>query len=236
VELRLDHLIIRAADPAGTVAELSRRAGAPVLVAPTGAGGFLSGIVRASVDVEVLRIGATPPPRPIGYGLGFTADVPLVEASAELRRLGFPTSAPSGATANGRSWRAVQVRGLLPDPFPVPASTKPPGLADRLTEVAAGLAMRIPPLARAATRQAGGSMAVITEYDFDAEAWRAAAGDGPDVLEVHVGTGGNDWTKLPLAPDTPLRLHADGPPGIRRVVLAGLGEPFALGDVSFECG
>jgi hypothetical protein len=235
VELRLDHLIVRAAEPAATLSELSGRAGAPVLVQPTPAGGFVSGIVNASVYVEILRIGA-PPPRPLGYGLGFTADVPLIDASAELRRLGFPTSAPTGATANGRGWRAVQVRGLLPDPFPSPASTKPPGLVDRLTESAAGLAMRIPALARAATRNAGGSMVVITEYAFDAAAWRAAAGDGPEVLEVHVGTGGHDWSRLPLAADTPLRPHADGPPGIRRVILAGLGEPFALGDVSFECG
>jgi hypothetical protein len=232
----LDHLIVRAADPAATLAELSRRAGAPVLVQPTDAGGFLSGIVRASVDIEVLRIGATPPPRPLGYGLGFAADVPLEEASAELRRLGFPTSAPTGAIANGRRWRAVQIRGLLPDPYPAPASTKPPGLVDRVTEAAAGIALRIPPLARAATRKAGGSMALITEYAFDADAWRAAAGEGPEVLAVDVGTGGNDWSRLPLAEDTPLRLHADGPPGIRRIVLAGLGEPFALGDVSFECG
>lgn len=181
VQLRLDHLIIRASDPAATLNELSRRAGAPLLVQPTGAGGFLSGIVRASVDIEVLRIGAAPPPRPLGYGLGLTADVPLAAASAQLRELGFPTSAPSGATANGRSWRAVQIRGLLPDPFPVPASTKAPGALDRVTEAAAAIAMRIP-----------------------------------------------------LAPDTPLRLQADGPAGVRRIVLAGAGEPFALGDVAFE--
>jgi hypothetical protein len=234
VELRLDHLIIRAADPAATLSELSRRAGAPVLVQPTPAGGFVSGLVNASVYIEVLAIGA-PPPRPLGYGLGFRADAPLVEASAGLRRLGFPTSAPTGATANGRSWRAVQVRGLLPDPFSSPASTKPPGLMDRLTESAAGLAMRVPALARAATRNAGGSMVVVTEYAFDADAWRAAAGQGPEVVAVEVGTGGHDWAKLPLAPGSPLRVQDDGPPGIRRVVLAGLGEPFALGEVSFEC-
>jgi hypothetical protein len=200
----------------------------------TPAGGFLSGIVRAGVDIEVLRIGAVPPPRPQGYGLGFTADVPLAEASAELRTLGFATSAPSGATANGRSWRAVQVRGLLPDPFPVPASTKAPGLADRVTEAVAGLAMRVPALAKAATRKAGASMVVVTEYGFEAGAWRAAAGEGPGVVEVEVGTGGQDWTKLPLAPDTPLKLQANGPAGIRRVIFAGPGEPFALGDVAFE--
>jgi hypothetical protein len=234
VRLRLDHLIIRAADPAATLAKLSRRAGAPLLAAPTEAGGFLSGIVRAGVDIEVLRIGATPPPRPLGYGLGFTADVPLAEASAELRRLGFATSAPAGATANGRSWRAVQVRGLLPDPFPVPASTRAPGMMDRVTEAAAGVAMRIPPLAKAATRKAGGSMVVVTDYAFDATAWRAAAGEGPDVVAVDVGTDGHDWTNLPLAPDSPLHTRVDGPVGLRRVVLAGAGEPFALGDVAFE--
>ena len=43
-------------------------------------------------------------------------------------------------------------------------------------------------------------MVVVTEYDFDAGAWRAAAGHGPEVLAVEVGTGGYDWSKLPLAP------------------------------------
>src|SRR5262249_31966176 len=47
VRLTLDHVILRAANPAAVVAELSERAGAPVLVAPHDTGAFVSGIVRA---------------------------------------------------------------------------------------------------------------------------------------------------------------------------------------------
>ena len=76
-------------------------------------------------------------------------------------------------------------------------------------------------------------MIVVTEYEFDAEAWRATVGDGPDVFSVEVGTGGNDWSRLPLEPG-PLLLDPDGPPGIRRIVFEGDGEWFNLGDVAFE--
>ena len=76
-------------------------------------------------------------------------------------------------------------------------------------------------------------MVVMTEYGFDAAAWRAAAGHGPDVYSVEVGTGGNDWTRLPLEPG-PLQLQADGPPGIRCITLEGDAEPFMLGAVAFE--
>src|SRR5215207_7460884 len=85
VRLTLDHVILRAADPAATLAELAERLAAPVLVPAREAGPFTSGIVRASVDLEVLAIGAAPPLRPHGYGVGFTADTSLAEASAALR-------------------------------------------------------------------------------------------------------------------------------------------------------
>jgi hypothetical protein len=233
VQLTLDHVILRAADPAATLAELASRLAAPVLVPVHEAGAFSSGIVRAGdLDIEVLEIGAAPPLRPHGYGLGFLADVPLAEASAHLRRLGFPTSVPAGATANGREWAAVQVHGLLPDPFPLPASTKRPGLTDRLTAQAAGTLGRIPAIAKAATKNAGSSMIVVTEYRFDQAAWRAAAGEGPDVFSVEVGTGGHDWSRLPVEPG-PLLLHANGPAGVRRVTLEGDGQSFSLGDVEF---
>ncbi len=232
--LTLDHVIMRVADPAAALAELSDRLGAPVLAPVQEVGGLASGIVRAGeLDLEVLRIGAEPPRHPLGYGLGFTTDAPLADASAELRARGFPTSAPVRATAAGRSWRAVQVHGLLPEPFPVPTSTRPPGALDRLTEAAGGALARIPAIARAATKRPGRSMVVLTEYGFDPEAWRAGAGDGPDVFSVEVGTGGNDWSRLPLEPG-PLQLDSEGPPGIRRIVLEGDGEWFSLGDVAFE--
>jgi hypothetical protein len=99
---------------------------------------------------------------------------------------------------------------------------------------------RVPALARAATGRAGGSMVVVTEYEFDVEAWRRTAGGGPDVTAVHLGAGGQRaaWERLPLADDAPLHLHDDGPSGITRVVLAGGDWPgpqvFTAGDVAFE--
>ena len=245
MRLRLDHLILRAADPAGTLAELSRRTGAPMLADVEEVGGLASGIVRAgALDIEVVRIGREPPPRPRGYGLGFVADAGLREVAADLRARGFPTSpAARGVAGEGaarRSWRALQVRGLLPDPFPAPASRRPPGRLDRAIEAAADAMSRIPALARAATGRAGGSMVVVTEYEFDAGAWRQRAGRGPEVTAVHLGTGGHRaaWERLPLAGDAPLHLHDDGPSGITRVVLAGGDWPapqvFTVGDVAFE--
>ena len=53
------------------------------------------------------------------------------------------------------------------------------------------------------------------------------------MLAVEVGTGGGDWSELPLAP-APLQLQTDRLPGIIRITLAGAREPFALGDVRFE--
>jgi hypothetical protein len=232
--LTLDHLILRTADPRATLAELADRLGAPVLAPVEEVAGLASGILRAgALDLEVLQVGASPPAEVRGYGLGFTADAPLPEASAGLRALGYPTSVAARATAGGRSWRALQVHGLLPDPFPVPATTRKPGLMDRATEAAGGVLTKIGPLAKAATRKPGRSMVVLTEYDFDAGAWRSAAGHGPEAIAVDVGTGGYDWSRLPLAP-SPLELRASGPTGITRVVFEGDGESFSLGDVEFE--
>ncbi len=233
MRLALDHLIVRAADPEATLAELAEKAGAPVLEPVQEVSGMASGIVRAgAIDIEVLRIGAEPPEQPLGYGVGFSADVPLGEATAAIRELGFPTSAPASASAGGRKWSAVQVHGLVPRPLPVPASTKPPGMTDRL----AGLAAKIPGAAKLATKDPGGSMVVVTEYGFDAAAWRAKAGAGPATLEVHLGVAEHlgDWQRLPLDPESPLRLKADGPVGVQKVVLEGERDAFALGDVAFE--
>jgi hypothetical protein len=233
VLLTLDHLILRAGDPRATLAELADRLGAPVLAEVEEVAGIASGILRAgALDLEVLRVGSTPPGRVCGYGVGFTADAPLGEVTAELRRRGYPTSVAARATAGGRTWRALQVQGLLPDPFPAPATIRRPGLVDRVSEAAAGLVTKVPVLAKAAARNAGRSMVVVTEYDFDAGAWRAPAGHGPEPLAIEVGTSGYDWSKLPLAPN-PLELRANGAPGITRIVFEGDGESFTLGDVEF---
>jgi hypothetical protein len=237
VILTLDHVIIRAADPAAALAELADRGGLPVLEAVQEVAGLHSGIARAgAIDVEVLRIGKEDPPRPQGYGLGFSSDADLEETSRELRALGFPTSAPARAVADERAWRAVQIHGLMPDPFPVPTSAKPPGVGDRITGGLAGVLSKVPAVAKVATRDAGGSMVVVTDYEFDAAAWRAGAGSGPDVLEVHVNTDAHltDWQRVPLAEDMLLRFSDDAPAGITRIVLEGEREPFAVGDVTFE--
>lgn len=236
--LTLDHLILRTADPAAALAELADRGGLAVLAAVKEVGGLHSGIARAgAIDVEVLKIGKEDPPRPQGYGLGFVSDADLEETSRELRALGFPTSAPTRAVADGRAWRAVQVHGLMPDPFPAPTSAKPPGVGDKITGGLAGVLAKVPAVAKAATRDAGASMVVVTEYEFDAAAWRAgAAGSGPEVLEVHVNTGGHltDWQRVPQSEDMLLRLSDDEPAGITRVVLDGEREAFSVGDVTFE--
>jgi hypothetical protein len=237
VTLTLDHVIVRAADPAAVLAELADRAGLPVLAAVQAVSGLHSGIARAgAIDVEVLQIGKEDPPRPQGYGLGFSTDADLEETSRELRALGFPTSAPARAVADGRAWRAVQVHGLLPDPFPVPTSGKPPGVGEKITGGLAGALAKVPAVAKAATRDAGGSMVVVTDYEFDAAAWRSGAGRGPEVLEVHVNTGGHltDWQRVPLAEDMLLRLSDDEPAGITRIVLEGEREGFAVGELTVE--
>jgi hypothetical protein len=232
VRLTLDHIILRAADPAAVLEELVARTGAPVLAPVRGVGALTSGIVRASVDLEVLQIGATPPPHVVGYGLGFTVDVPLTQASRALRKAGFPTSGAAKASADGRSWAAVQVHGLLPDPFPLPVTKKAPKPTDRVAEQLAAWLTKIPSVGRMATRKAGSSMVVLTEYRFDAAAWRAAAGEGPTVRRVDVGVRTDRWDALPIEPG-PLAVAIGPQPGVRRIVFEGQGTPFTLGDVEF---
>jgi hypothetical protein len=94
---------------------------------------------------------------------------------------------------------------------------------------------RIPAVARAATRRAGRSMVVLTEYGFDVAGWRATAAGGPQVTAVHIGTAGHRaaWEHLPIAANVPLHLAEDGL-GITRVELAGEArDDFEIGDVAF---
>jgi hypothetical protein len=237
VRLRLDHLIIRTGEPQRTLAELARRAGAPVLAEVEELlGGIESGIARGGpVDVEVLKIGAIPPERPLGYGLGFVADVPLRQAVGELRALGFPVSPPAPGAAGDRRWHAAQIHGLLPNPFPVPVSTRRPGIRDRVAGAAAGTLGRIPALARAGVNEAGDSMVVLTEYAFDAAAWRATAEGGPAVAGIELGGDRAAWQRLPLGDEVELTVRDDGAPGISRVLLSGARrKPFSLGAIRFE--
>jgi hypothetical protein len=241
MQLRLDHLIIRTPDPAATLGLMAERLAAPVLAPVEDFSGMTGGIVRADpVDIEVLAIGR-PPARPHGYGIGLVADAPLREVSRALCSLGFATSATlrarAGPPGDRRTWDAIQVHGLLPDPFPVPTSRRPPGTGERVMTAAGAALARVPALARLATRDAGASMVVVTEYGFDAERWRLAAGPGPRVLAVELGTAGRReaWRRLPLARGPSLRLRDDGAPGLTRIVLAGgrggRREDFAIGDV-----
>lgn len=241
MQFSLDHLIIRSATPEATLAALAARAGTPILAPVERVRGTASGIVRAGpIDIEVLHVGSEPPRAPHGYGVGLVAEGAFDEAVAHLRALGIGTSpAPRvsvGDRPNRRAWRAAQLHGLLPDPFPAPASTRRTGFADRLMEAAVGALGRVPAVMRAATRHAGGSMVVLTAYEFDVDAWRSRVAAGPSVVAVDIGTGGRRaaWEQLRLGDGVRVRLHDDGPAGFRRVVLGGARPSFALGDVQFE--
>jgi len=78
-------------------------------------------------------------------------------------------------------------------------------------------------------------MVVVTEYEFDADEWRATAGQGPGVLAVEVGTSNSGWARLSLG-SGPLVLDGAEPTGVRRIVLEGEGAGFELGSVSFAYG
>ena len=183
----------------------------------------------------MLRIGKRRPAGAHGYGLGFTSDGDLEEASRELRALGFPTSAPTRADAGERAWRAVQVARAAARPVPRPDQREAARRGRPHHSGAAGVLAKIPAVARAATRNAGGSMVVVTEYEFDAAAWRAgqAAARGPrgprkhrrppHRLAARAGRRGHA-----------LRFSDDEPAGVTRIVLAGEREGFAVGDVTVE--
>ena len=228
MQITLDHLILRTADPRQALARLEGL-GLPVLEPVERVGPAESGIVRAgAIDIEALRIGAQAPEQPVGHGLGLTADVGLREIASELRRRGLATSMPiagsAGTGATRRTWRVIHVHGLLPEPFPAPVSARPPGRGERLLGAAVNAAARLPGIAAAGARRAGRSMVVVTSYDFDAQAWRARAAGGPQAVEVHVGVAGHEaaWERLgPIAGPT-LCLNASDA-GVERIVLRGEG-------------
>ena len=206
-------------------------------------GGMRSAILRGGlVDVEILEVG-TPPSDVAGYGLGFVdeADRDLFEVARELRAAGVPTSAPFQGRANGRTWEVLHLGGLLPDPFPVPRTTRAPSTAERAGAAlvrpfarAAPLARRATrPLARRATRDAGRSMVVVTRYAFDVPAWRAEADDGPEIVGVEVGGDPGAWAALGALVGPDLRVVANGSPGVRRIV-ASVDAPLDVGSVRFE--
>ncbi len=68
-------------------------------------------------------------------------------------------------------------------------------------------------------------MVVLTQYDFDAEAWRAEAPPGPAVVAVEVGAGdlAENWARLGPLGGPRLSVRPDAPVGVRRITVSGPG-------------
>jgi hypothetical protein len=229
--LRLDHVIVRSAEPETTLNALVD-AGLPLLsaVQPIAGGAMRSGLVRAvPLDIEVLAFGEPAPAQPQGFGLGFTAPGrDLMQISAELRGRGLPTSGVVRSRAvadraNERGWSVIQVAGLLPNPFPARHIARAPGFVERASVPLVSALIRVPAIAERAMRQAGESMIVVTAYDFDVETWRKTVPAGPQVVEVVLGVGDrlHRWEALGPLEGPRLVLTPDGPTGVQRVTLAG---------------
>jgi hypothetical protein len=125
---------------------------------------------------------------------------------------------------------------LLPDPFPARHTTRPPRAFERRAIPFVSALLRVPALAGLAMRTAGGSMVVVTAYDFDVERWRETVPAGPQVVQVEIGVGDrlDRWEALGPFDRPRLLLDPDGPTGVRRVTLAGDGwEP---GHAAVEIG
>jgi hypothetical protein len=128
--LVLDHVILRCPDPAADLAMLEQ-AGLPLVVAsrvsraPCTADWWPPG----SVAVEALPVGASPPDRVEGYGLGLRA--PGTDqwqvASARTRSTHIGAERRDGrALWPAQTWSTVHVAGLLPEPFPCHSPTVHP--------------------------------------------------------------------------------------------------------------
>ncbi|HEX2104310.1 MAG TPA: hypothetical protein VHF51_11715 [Solirubrobacteraceae bacterium] len=120
--LVLDHVILRSPDPAADLAMLEQ-AGLPLVVGVTHLAGTMhSGLVAAgSVDVEALKVGASPAGRVEGYGLGLRAPgTDQWRVARILRERGLRTSAPSAATVehDGRPRRGAPSTSRVCCPSP----------------------------------------------------------------------------------------------------------------------
>ena len=220
VTLTLDHVIVRTADPAAALAELADRGGLPVLAAVEEVGGLHSGIARAgSIDVEVLQDRQG---RPAGAA-GLRARLHLRRRPggglARAARARLP-DLRSGARGRRRP-RLARRAGPRPAARPVPR--RRPARSRRAWATGSPAAPRACwPRSRPSRRPPPATPAArwwcVTDYEFDAAAWRGGAGRGPEVLEVHVNTGGHltDWQRVPVAEDMLLRFSDDEPAGVTR--------------------
>lgn len=162
-----------------------------------------SGLLRcgAGMDIECLQV-VSQAEQVEGYGLGLAAPGwPMDEVVTALRASGIATTAPtSSVTDAGLGWSVIQVAGLLPEPFPVPVSANPLAWWESALAKLGTWVLGWPMLAKYVFSEAGKSMVVITEYQFDAQGKRTKAGKGPECVEIEIesetgSTPGQGWEK-----------------------------------------
>ena len=76
-------------------------------------------------------------------------------------------------------------------------------------------------------------MVVVTEYSSTRTPGAPRRATARTSSRVEVGTGGHDWSRLPVEPG-PLAAAPRRPAGVRRITFEGDGDSFTLGDVEFE--
>jgi hypothetical protein len=235
---RVDHVLIRADDPGPLFSLLTETFGLPVAWPLASYGFFASGGAFAgNIAIEVIRFGNPRPPLPTRhYGLAFEPH-PLRESLDELARRGIPHGPPVPFVGDrpeggrGTLWTNVTLGGRL-------------WLGRRLggnSRLNIALGRLISRLMR--TRWSGGllrrslgdSLIFLTEYGFDAEAWREALrtelesrGGGAlgvrAVDEVVVGVTDYEgeiarWQRLldPVRPESPGAWRPGDGPAVRLV-------------------